>query len=82
MSPLTTEQSEPGAARAEGIAKNIFKPKNKIAEGFAGPEGEPSAGYSEAQRNPQKPGPQGRALKIFQYKIKIAIGLQMNFKKF
>ena len=30
-------------------------------EGFAGPEGEPSAGCSEAKRNPQKPDPKGRA---------------------
>ncbi|MFZ9295826.1 MAG: hypothetical protein ACO259_06405, partial [Bacteroidia bacterium] len=32
-----------------------------LREGFAGPEGEPSAGCSEAQRNPQKPDPKGRA---------------------
>jgi hypothetical protein len=32
-----------------------------MREGFAGPEGEPSAGCSVAQRNPQKPDPKGRA---------------------
>ena len=43
-------------------------------EGFAGPEGEPSAGCSEAQRNPQKPGPQGRA-QIIQIKNSIYKGI-------
>ena len=32
-----------------------------MREGFAGPKGEPSAGCSVAQRNPQKPDPKGRA---------------------
>jgi hypothetical protein len=35
-----------------------------MREGFEGPEGEPSEGCSEAQRNPQKPDPEGRAQKI------------------
>ena len=30
-----------------------------MREGFAVPEGEPSAGCSVAQRNPQKPDPKG-----------------------
>ena len=40
-----------------------------MREGFAGPKGEPSAGCSEAQRNPQKPDPKGRALIILTIKI-------------
>ena len=44
---------------AEGIAQKNYKQKER--EGFAGPKGEPSAGCSVAQRNPQKPDPKGRA---------------------
>ncbi|MFZ9296487.1 MAG: hypothetical protein ACO259_09805, partial [Bacteroidia bacterium] len=46
--------------------------------GFAGPEGEPSAGCSEAQRNPQKPDPKGRAL-ILQTK---KLGTKVSSKVF
>ena len=58
-----------------------------MREGFARPEGEPSAGCSVAQRNPQKPDPKGRPqiknqsnindifLNKFQHKI-YAIGIR------
>ena len=36
-----------------------------MRDGFAGPEGEPSAGCSVAERNPQKPGLKGLAQIIF-----------------
>jgi hypothetical protein len=40
--------SDPEAARAEGIAQKKYFNLKKLREGFVGPEGEPSAGCSEA----------------------------------
>ena len=41
-----TEQSEPEAARAAGIAQKNYKQIER--KGFAGPKREPAAGFSEA----------------------------------